>query len=95
MIGLGAEITPQQAIEFFQNTLMEYHENLTSINSSTGFSEKIEMCRLSYEAAIIAIEKQIPKKPTGTGLIRYCPSCFKKGILNSCCQHCGQRLELD
>lgn len=76
-------------------------------NERPGCGEKIpyteeEKCE-SYDIAISAIEKQIPKKPTKTNDetgIRYtdsyrCPNCgrsFSGTGIASFCYHCGQAL---
>ena len=53
----------------------------------------------ALEAAIQALEKQIPKKPDFTEDKEFalCPCCNGKGLLNKqkYCDNCGQKIDLD
>ena len=86
----------QEAIKVLamENDLMQFNPN-------TGEDRPIEFQSKDnqdlYQAnllAITALEHQLPKKPTGTG-IPYCPHCNKVFVTSNddYCHRCGGRID--
>ena len=91
-------MTAQKKLEVLQNTLWDV------IQSQDGRNPAYERNQVeSLKAAIFALEKQIPQKPTPSEKqhIRYamcftCPSCerdFSGTGIADYCYHCGQALD--
>ena len=80
---------------------IEYLKNERGLRAS--FSNVSNMTRAFVnEAAIKALEKQIPKKPVGDldSVPHYrCPNCqagvvlYRDSTKFPCCQYCGQKLD--
>lgn len=91
-------MTAQKKLEVLQNTLWDV------IQSQDDRAPEYERNQVeSLKAAIFALEKQIPQKPTPSEKqhIRYamcftCPSCgrdFSGTGIADFCYHCGQALD--
>lgn len=84
-------MTPQEAIE----VLTDKH---TSIGTTKCDDETWKKLRPAIEAAIVALEKQIPKKPVkrdncgNESCVERCSNCFEV-VHGAYCEYCGQSLQ--
>ncbi len=73
------------------------------IKERLEYHERMSKRDLAMRCAIDALEKSIPKVPTGKAAIRYCPNCRKRirsgegfgyvRIPDTYCARCGQALD--
>lgn len=82
-------MTEKEAIKILQELSLERCE---AFGFDCGNCDKCKVTK-AYNTAIIALEKQIPKKPIKYKYEIVCPSC--KTLVGSApyCRYCGQALD--
>lgn len=84
-------MTEKEAIKVIRKELHSYCES----SGIDCFNSDCENCKIivAYEKAIIALEKQIPKKPVEVRNEIVCPTCKTLVGSSPYCRYCGQALD--
>lgn len=81
-------MTTEEALSVLQDDLV------IAIHDSDGINPEYEREQVeSLKAAIIALEKQIPKKPIAYKAEILCPACQTLVGSSPHCRYCGQALD--